>query len=137
MDKPPQAGKIAHDSPVQNLAPYEYHPSNKTLALWTHDSFPINFTLVVDYFGVNIWEKSVPYISNQQWKTSTKSPHTGKENYALQYNHSGTMKKARYRYPCQDMYIQTPINFNTKNQNDHKIRHTPRPNLSMKRTTSA
>ena len=47
-----QEGRIAHDTLVQHLGPYIYHPSNKNLGLWTHDSHPINFTLVVDDFGV-------------------------------------------------------------------------------------
>ena len=34
----PQAGQIAHDALVQNLEPYVYLPSNKTLGLWTHGS---------------------------------------------------------------------------------------------------
>ena len=48
----PQAGQIAHDALVKHLEPYGYHPSSKTLGLWTHNIQPINFTLVVDYFGV-------------------------------------------------------------------------------------
>ena len=47
-----QAGRISYDSLVQHLSPYGYHPSNKTPGLWTHDSHPINFTLVVNDFGV-------------------------------------------------------------------------------------
>ena len=48
----PLAGKIAHDALVQHLEPYEYRPSRKTPGLWTHESLPINFTLLVDYFRV-------------------------------------------------------------------------------------
>ena len=48
----PQAGRIAHGTLVQNLAPYQYHPLNKTPGLCTHKICPINFTLVVDAFGV-------------------------------------------------------------------------------------
>ena len=43
---------IAHNSLVQNLSPYVYHPSIKTQGLCTHDSFPINYNLVFNYFGV-------------------------------------------------------------------------------------
>ena len=32
----PQAGRIAHDALVKHLDSYGYHPSNKTLVLWTH-----------------------------------------------------------------------------------------------------
>ena len=48
----PQAGRIKDDALVQNLEPYGYHPSNNTLGLWTYDSRPINFTLVVNDFEV-------------------------------------------------------------------------------------
>ena len=48
----PQEGRIAHDSLVKHLESYGYHPSIKNPGLWKHNSRPINFTLVVDYFGV-------------------------------------------------------------------------------------
>ena len=47
-----QAGRIANDTLVQHMAPYGYHTSKNTPGLWTHDSRPIKFTLVVDDFGV-------------------------------------------------------------------------------------
>ena len=49
----PQEGRTAHDALVKHTETYGYHPSSKTPGLWTHTSQPINFTLVVDYFGVN------------------------------------------------------------------------------------
>ena len=48
----PQSGRISHDALLKNLDMYGYHPSSKTLGLWKHNSRPINFTLVVDDFGV-------------------------------------------------------------------------------------
>ena len=48
----PESVRIAQDSLVQHLAPFVYHSSNKTPALWTNISHPINFTLVVDDFWV-------------------------------------------------------------------------------------
>ena len=50
--KLPQSGLTAHDSLVQHLENYEYRSSSNTLGLWIHDSPPIIFTLVVDYFWV-------------------------------------------------------------------------------------
>ena len=47
----PQAVKIAHDSLVKHLEPYGYRISSKTMGLWTHESRPLNFTLVIDDFG--------------------------------------------------------------------------------------
>ena len=56
-----QAGQIAHDALVKHLEPYGYHPSSKNPVLWKHNSQPINFTLVVDDFGVNVWVNIIPY----------------------------------------------------------------------------
>ena len=48
----PQAGRIAHEHLLKHLEPYGCHPSSKNPRLWKHNSQPINFTLVVDDFGV-------------------------------------------------------------------------------------
>ena len=47
-----QVGRLSHNPPVQHLEPYEYHSSDKTPGLWTHENFLINFILIVDDFGV-------------------------------------------------------------------------------------
>ena len=43
---------LPHDALVKHLEPYVCHPLIKTPLLCTHNSWPINFTLVVDNFGV-------------------------------------------------------------------------------------
>ena len=48
----PQSERMSHDVLIKHLEPYGYRPSSKTPVLWTPDSYPINFTLVVDNFGV-------------------------------------------------------------------------------------
>jgi hypothetical protein len=48
----PQAGKIAQDQLIANLAPYGYKPVKRTPGLWRHITKPTKFTLVVDDFGV-------------------------------------------------------------------------------------
>ena len=48
----PHTGRIANYSFFQHLESYRYHTSNKTPGLWIHYSHPINFTLVVNDFGV-------------------------------------------------------------------------------------
>ena len=53
----------------------------------------------------------------------------------LEYYSSGTMKKSRSSYPCQDMYMQPSIHFSNRNQNDHKIHQTSGPIQSMERIT--
>ena len=48
----PQAVQISYDAMLKHLDPYGYHPSSKKSGLWKHNIRPINFTLVVDDFGV-------------------------------------------------------------------------------------
>eukprot|EP00978_Attheya_sp_CCMP212_P009755 scaffold23212_cov22-Attheya_sp.AAC.1 len=48
----PQAGKIAQDRLTKVLEPWGYAPAKITAGLWTHNTRPINFTLVVDDVGV-------------------------------------------------------------------------------------
>ena len=47
----PQSGRITHDALVKQLKPSGYHPPSKNPIQWTHNSQPINLTLVVDDFG--------------------------------------------------------------------------------------
>ena len=53
----PQAGRISHDSLLKHLELYGYGPLRKTLGLWKHNSWPINFTFLVDIFGGNKFGK--------------------------------------------------------------------------------
>jgi hypothetical protein len=48
----PQAGILANELLQRNLAKDGYRPTTHTHGLWTHDTRPISFSLVVDYFGV-------------------------------------------------------------------------------------
>jgi len=48
----PQAGRIANDELVPHLAAHGYIQAEHTPGLFTHESRPISFTLVVDDFGV-------------------------------------------------------------------------------------
>ena len=52
MYRIPLAVRIAHFTLVTHLYPYDYQTSSKNLGLWKHIIRPINFTLVVDDFGV-------------------------------------------------------------------------------------
>jgi hypothetical protein len=47
-----QAGRIANDRLSKHLAKSGYRPTRRTPSLWTHDTRPIDFALVVDDFGV-------------------------------------------------------------------------------------
>jgi hypothetical protein len=48
----PQAGILANELLQRNLAKDGYRPMQHTHGLWTHDTRPISFSLVVDNFGV-------------------------------------------------------------------------------------
>ena len=48
----PQAGIIAQQLLEKRLEKDGYHQSTTTPGLWTHDTRPISFSLVVDDFGV-------------------------------------------------------------------------------------
>jgi len=48
----PQAGKLAHDDLVKHLAIGEYFPAKHTPGLFQNKSRSIQFTLIVDDFGV-------------------------------------------------------------------------------------
>jgi hypothetical protein len=48
----PQAGILANELLQRNLAKDGYRPTQHTHGLWTHDTCPISFSLVVDGFGV-------------------------------------------------------------------------------------
>jgi hypothetical protein len=48
----PQAGILANELLQRNLAKDGYHPTTHPHGLWTHDTRPISFSLVVDDFGV-------------------------------------------------------------------------------------
>ena len=47
-----QAGLIAHQQLVKNLAPHGYHPVAHTTGLWVHEHSNTYFTLIVDDFGI-------------------------------------------------------------------------------------
>jgi hypothetical protein len=48
----PQAGILANELLQRNLAKDGYRPTTHMHGLWTHDTRPISFSLVVDDFGV-------------------------------------------------------------------------------------
>jgi hypothetical protein len=47
----PQAGIFANELLQRNLAKDGYRPRQLTHGIWTHDTRPISFSLVVDNFG--------------------------------------------------------------------------------------
>jgi hypothetical protein len=58
-----QAGIIAQELLAKRLKEHGYTQSETTPGLWTHEWRPITFSLIVDDFGVNTSEKSMPSTS--------------------------------------------------------------------------
>jgi hypothetical protein len=50
----PQAGKLAQDQLIAHLKTYGYNQAPNSPCLFTHETMPIAFTLVVDDFGVKV-----------------------------------------------------------------------------------
>lgn len=48
----PQAGRLAYDQLQKHIHYYGYQPIPHTTGLWKHKTLPIQFTLVVDDFGI-------------------------------------------------------------------------------------
>ena len=57
MYRLPQAGNIANDKLVTHLKKQSFHQPPYTNGLFTHETIPISFTLVVDDFGVKYMNK--------------------------------------------------------------------------------
>ena len=53
----PQAGLLSNEMLEQRLAPHGYYQSQLVPGLWKHHTRPIQFTLVVDDFGVKYTRK--------------------------------------------------------------------------------
>ena len=52
-----QSGRIANQDLQKHLAKYNFYPSKRNPGLWKHRTRPINFTLVVDDFGIKYTNK--------------------------------------------------------------------------------
>ncbi len=76
----PQAGIIAQELLTERLAKHGYHQSKIILGLWTYETRPTTFTLVVDDFAIKIMSKNdVDHIINVL-----------KKNYTITVNREAT-----------------------------------------------
>jgi hypothetical protein len=120
----PQAGILANELLQRNLAKDCYRPTQHTHGLWTHDTRPISFSLVVDGFGVK-------YVGRENAEHLMACI---KKNYNISSDWNGgaycgitldwDYKKAQSTYLCQD--TSKPHSINTKilprhAQNTHHI----------------
>ena len=74
-----KSGIITHDALKKHLKTYGYAPAKITQGLWTHTDSDINFTLVVDNFGIKYTHKKDMYhlISSLQAKYEVTQDWTG------------------------------------------------------------
>jgi hypothetical protein len=75
----PQAGKLANDDLVIHLRHHGYHQCDRTPGLFTHETRPIQFCLVVDDFGIKYigYDHALHLIDTLS--KNMKSPPTGRE----------------------------------------------------------
>ena len=70
----PQSGKLANNYLRAKLASTGYYKLSYTPGLWKHTSRPVEFTLVVDDFGVKyVGEKNIQHLIQTLKKDSTIS----------------------------------------------------------------
>ena len=48
----PQAGKFSNDKPKLHLSKFGYNPEPITPGLWRHQTHPLQFSLLVNDFGI-------------------------------------------------------------------------------------
>jgi hypothetical protein len=83
----PAAGILSNKYLEQRLNEYGFYQSNFTNGLWTHESRPIQFALVVDDFGVKYTnEADVNYLLDA---LTAIDPNTGKPMYEVSTDWSG------------------------------------------------
>ena len=105
----PQSIKIEHDDLVKRMAPYGHHTSIKNPGLWTHNSWPIKFTLVVDNCGVkySIKEHALHLKSSLEIKYKVTTDWEGKFyiGIALKCDHEkGTVQLSVPGYLCTALH---------------------------------
>jgi hypothetical protein len=121
----PQAGILANELLQRNLAKDGYRPTTHTHGLWTHDTCPISFSLVVDdfrakYVGREHTEHLMTCIKKHY---NISSDWNGTAYCGLTW--TGTIKTAHSTYICQDTSKPQSISTNILPQhvqNTHHIR---------------
>ena len=97
----PQTGLLAQELLEKRLADHGYQQSYFTPGLWIHDWHPIQFTLVVDNFGVkHVGKENKTHLINAL-----------KENYNISINDGG-MKyiglTIQWDYPRRRVHLSMP-----------------------------
>jgi hypothetical protein len=127
----PQAGILANKLLQRNLAKYGYRPTQHTHVLWTHDTRPISFSLVLDDYGVK-------YVGREHTEHLMACI---KKNYSISSDWKGhaycgltldwDYKTAQWTYLCQDTSRTPSINTNMPPQHAQNTHHTRGIHLYM------
>jgi hypothetical protein len=120
----PQSGILANELLQRNLANDGYRLTQHTHGLWTHDTRPISFSLVVDGFGVK-------YVGREHAEHLMECI---KNNYNISSDWNGSAycgltldrdyKNAQWTYLCQDTSRPPSINTNMLPQHAQNTHHT-------------
>jgi hypothetical protein len=127
----PQAGILANELLQRNLAKDGYQPTQHTHGLWTHNTRPISFSLVVDGFGVKYVgrEHDEHLMACIQKNYNISSDWNGRAYCGLTLDWD--YKTAQCIYLCQDTSWQPYINTNMMPQHAHNTHHTRGIHLYM------
>ena len=79
----PQAGKIANDKLKLHLSKFGYKPAPKIPDLWLHQNRPLQFSLVLDDFGIKYERQEDITHLLDAIKKITRYLRTGMESYTV------------------------------------------------------
>jgi hypothetical protein len=137
----PQAGIIANQLLARRIAIHGYHRTEFTLGLWRHVTRPIQFTLVVDDFGVQYGGKEhvqclidaleTDYTIYKDWTCGLYCGITLKwdyENKHVELSMPGYMKDAlhKFQHPMPKRPQYAPHNWTVLDYGQH-IQYAPLP----------
>jgi hypothetical protein len=138
----PQAGILANELLQRNLAKDGYRPTTHTHGLWTHDTHPISFSLVVGDFGVKyVWREHAEHLMaciKKKYNISNKWNGTAYcgltldwdyKNHTVDLSMPGYIKAALHKYQHPAPTWNPPI-YGAKTQFVSET--TPSPALSDK-----
>jgi hypothetical protein len=145
----PQAGILANQLLERCLSIHGYHQTKFTPGLWRHVTCPIQFTLVVDDFGVQYVGKEhaqnlidaldTDYIVSKDWTGGLYCGITLKWDYENQHvdlSIPGCIKDAlhKFQYPMPKRPHYAPHNWTVSDYGQH-IQYAPLPDASPSTST--
>jgi hypothetical protein len=133
----PQAGILAHELFQRHLSQDGYRPTNHTHGLWTHDTRPITFSLVVEDFVVKyVGQEHADHLKSSI-ENIIKSLVIGQGVRIAVSSWIGITKIDVLIYPCQATSRQPCTNSNIHHQRAFKMHrtHGAHPYVAPKHST--